>query len=77
MLGGFSSLSSREEMAAGHRGVLGAAGLEGAVPKWYHGFQLEVLCLITLLHPVCLDLQIHEVFGNLGDTKAVKAMDGF
>lgn len=37
----------------------------------YHIFQFEVLCLILLLHFVCLNLEINEVFGNLGERKDV------
>lgn len=53
------------------------AGLKLAVPKCgYLVFQFKVLHLVMLLHFVCLDLELHDVFGNLGETKSVKAMDG-
>lgn len=53
------------------------AGLELVIPKCgYHIFQFEVLCLVMFPHFVCLDLEIHEIFGNLGERKSVKAMDG-
>lgn len=37
----------------------------------YHIFQFKVLCLILLLHFVCLNLEINEVFGNLGERKDI------
>jgi len=44
----------------------------------YHVFQFKVLRLILLLHFVCLDLEINEVFGNLGERKDIlKVMDQF
>lgn len=53
-------------------------GLKLAIPKCgYLVFQFKVLNLIMLLHFVCLDLELHEVFGNLGEKKSVKALDGF